>query len=518
MTLNHKQNMWEGESKTKLDRLLEILPGLTTWVVLTSPVWLGILAPNLVAIFLTFLSIYWVYLALVHTVGLLIGYKRYKYEIGIDWFKKCKELSFSSLPELDTLPKDLSGIKHLILIPTVNEPLEVLIPTFKSLAEQNYPLKENIFIAITCEERGAQEVSASIEKIKEMYGKEIGNILFYIHPSGTPGELVGGGAANRTWGAKHAVEDLKTMGIKTKDVIFTTFDADTNLHKEFIPRLTYAYLTCSKRLNHFYSTAVFLFNNNIWNVHTLMRIEANSITLGTLSTWTLSNDTKETFSCYSIALDTLIDANFWDVTLIDDTVFYWRAFFARKGNFKPRIFYTPNSSDAVHGESFAKAHQSLYKQLLRWGWGSVTTPLAMRGFIKSKDVPLSTKILWMVNKAERHAIFRTMVFLITFGFAILTLVNENVKQTAIAYRLPDITSLILTIGLIFLIPSTFLRQKFVTPIPKEWSFFRKFLTYLEGPLVILNLLTFSFIPFLEAETKMMLGKRYKSLHFTPKYR
>lgn len=509
--------MPQNKTRTKLERFFEILPGFLTWAVLTSPIWLGILAPNLVALFLTFLAIYWVYLALIHTIGVIVGYKRYKHEISLDWYKKCAELNFSVLPEKSTLPANLKAVKHLILIPTVNESFELLDQTFKTLFQQNYKDKENIFIAITCEERGAESVLASIEKIKQIYGKSLGTVFFYTHPR-IEGELMGVGGANRTFGAKLALADLKKLGVDSKDVIFTTFDADTNLHKEFIARLTYAYLTTTKRLNHFYSTAVFLFDNNIWKVHTLMRIEANSITLGTLSSWTIGGDTKETFSCYSVALETLIAADFWDVTLIDDTVFYWRAFFARNGDFKPSIFYVPNSSDAVHGDSFLKAHQSLYKQLFRWGWGSVTTPIALTGFFKNKNVPLSTKINWAYNKAERHLIFRTIVFLITFGFGILTLVNQGVRQTTIAYRLPDITSTTLTIGLIFLIPSTLLRQKIVIPFPKNWSLIRKALALLEGPLVILNLLTFSFIPFLEAETKMMLGKRYMKMHYTPKYR
>lgn len=513
----------EEAKPSKLDKFLDFIPGFLTWVVLTSPVWLGILSPNLVALFLTFLAIYWVYLAFAHTIGLVIGYRLYKHETSLDWWGKCKELKFSELPDKPTLPENLEEVKHFILIPTVNEPFEVLDGTLGSIAAQSYGLKDNLFVTISCEERGATDVEQSVARLREKYKDQIGTIMFFVHPFGLPGELIGGGAPNRTWGARHTVEELEKRGENLKNFIFTTFDADTNIHKEFISRLTHAYLVSDKRFNHFYSTAVFLFNNNIWDVHTLMRIEATSVTLGTLSTWTLPNwtiggDAIETFSCYSAALDTLIAANYWDVRLIDDTVFYWRAFFARNGDFKPVIFYTPNSSDAVHAGTFVNAHKSLYKQLIRWGWGSVTTPLAIKGFIENKSIPLNTKILWMYNKVQRHMILRTMVFLITFGFAILTLVNQHVRQTTIAYRLPQIMSTILNFGLIFIVPSIILRLKILKPMPKRWSIFRKMLAVMEGPLVIVNLLTFSFLPFLQAETLMMLGKRYKNLHYTPKYR
>lgn len=506
------------QQNSKLQRLFEIIPGLLTWVVLSLPIWLGIVAPGLVALILTFLSIYWVYLAGTFTIGLITGYRKYKQEIAMDWFKKCEELNFDSLPEKTTLPKSLAEVKHFLLIPMVNEPYPVLDTTFKSIADQNYKHKENIVIVASIEERGAVSVIESLERLKEKYKDAFKEVLVYVHPAGIPGELVGGGAPNRTWGAKHAIEDLKSKGYNLRDFIFTTFDADTSIHKEFLARLTYEYLICNKRDNYFYSTTVFLFNNNIWNVHPLMRIEANSVTMGVLSSWSISGDTKETFSCYSTSLDTLIAADYWDVGLIDDTVFFWRAFFARKGDFKPKTFHVPNSSDAVHADTFLKAHVSLYKQLLRWGWGSITTPLALTEFVRNKEIPLSAKIIWAYNKAERHLIFRTIVFLITFGFAILSLVNENVRQTTIAYRLPNVISIISTFGLFFFIPSTVLAHKLNPPIPKEWPIWKKALTYLEAPLIVVNLLTFSFIPFLEAETKMMLGRRYKNLHFTPKHR
>jgi len=501
----------------KVDRFLEFLPGFLTWAVLLSPIWLGILAPQVIIFLLTFLSIYWVYNAFVHTYGAIKGYQKYKEEIKVDWLKKCRELNFEYLPEKQTLPKNFNSLKHLVLIPAVNESYQVLKPTFEALANQKYPMK-NVFIAVTIEERGSKEVLKSLEKIKKVYGKKLPNILTYIHPSDIPGEIIGVGSPNRTWGAEHAVEDLEKKGYQLDDFIFTTFDSDATIHPLFLARLSYSYLRAGKRFNKFYSTAYFMFNNNIWRVPPLMRIEANAVTLGTLSSWTVSKDTKETFSCYSVALDTLRAADYWDVTKIDDTVFYWRAFFARDGDFSSEIFYVPVSQDAVEGKTFWESHVSLYKQLVRWGWGSITTPMAFKGFLKNKKVPIDLKISWTINKIERHAIWRTIVFLITFGFIIVSMVNAEVRQSAAVYRLPQVISYLLTVALIFLLPTTILRKKLVTPMPEDWPLWKKLLTYLEGPAIIINLLTYSIVPWIEAETKMMMGKKIKTTYFTPKVR
>ena len=81
-----------------------------------------------------------------------------------------------------------------------------------------------------------------------------------------------------------------------------------------------------------------------------------------------------------------------------------------------------------------------------------------------------------------------------------------------------IISLILSSALILIIPVTYFRLKIAREMPKDWGLWKKFLVYLEGPLIMLNLLTYSFIPFLEAETKMMFGKKFKKTYYTPKIR
>jgi len=144
--------------------------------------------------------------------------------------------------------------------------------------------------------------------------------------------------------------------------------------------------------------------------------------------------------------------------------------------------------------------------------------MAMRGFLINKKVPFFAKMSWVFRHLERSVLLINVVFLITFGFAILTAVNPNVKQTNFAYSLPGTMSFILTFTLIFLIPGTILRFKLASPLPENWPFWKKILAFLEGPVVILNLLTYSFFPFVDAQTRMLLGKRSKNLYFTQKVR
>lgn len=508
------------DTTKKLDRFLMFLPGFLSWSMLLMPVWLGIVAPKIASFILTFLAVYWVYMAISHAFNLYRGYLRYTKEIKIDWYQKCKNLNWKTLPKQEILPKSLDDTNHLILIPTVKETYTLLKDTFEAISKSNYPMK-NILIVVGTEEIGESQVATALDQIKKEFGTKIPQIWHFIHPKGLPGEIAGVASPNRKWAAVQAVKQLQARGADLKNYIFTTFDADWKLHKEFLPRLTYEYLTDTKRYNRFYETVVHLFSNNIWEVPAISRIESHNITMGMLSNWTFSPYYKESFSCYSSALQTLVDADYWDTSMIDDTVFYWRGLLAREGDFSGKPFYIPIYGDATGGDSYVKAHKNLYKQLERWGWGSVTTVLALKTMLKvmNKKTTFEDKVMWIVSKLERHLILRTVIFLLTFGFSILTLVNIAFKNSTTVYALPQTISLFLTTGLVMLLPAGYIKKKlYEHSIKKDWPWWKRNMVYIEGPLIMINLLTFSFIPWLIAETQMMFGKLPKSTFYTPKTR
>ena len=502
-----------------ISRILEITLGILTWGLLTSPVWLGILYPQVVVYMLTFLTVYWSYLAYRHTRGLFKGYRIYREEMSKDWYFECQKLDFSNLPERETLPAKLEDLRHIVVIPVVNEPEEVLKDSIFTILNQTFPVNQ-ICLVFTVEEKFSGEIIPRIKKIIGESEKKLSSLMFFTHPAGIPGEAIGDGGANRAWGSSHAVEELKNQGENIRNYIFSNMDSDHVLNKQYIARLSHLYLTTDKRDNHFYSSAVPLFDNNLWRVPLMMRLEANAVTLGVISDWSVSRGrVRKTFSAFSVSLQTLIDAKFFDVSLgADDTIFYWRAFFARDGEFSGVPFYIPYSADAVEGKNFIDSHKSLYKQLLRWGWGAVDFPLSIKNFMKKSSVKTSKKFAWVVRHLKERVLLVNIVFLITFGFGIVALVNPYFKQSSFAYSLPDTISLILTLTLVFMIPGVFFKKKFSVPPPQNWGRIRRFLTYFEGPLIMLNLLTYSFLPWIHAQTMMMLGRRFKDLYHTPKVR
>jgi hypothetical protein len=68
----------------QLYRFLSFVPGFLTWCLLLSPIWLGLMAPRVVIFYITFLTVFWCYLAIKHTVGVLVGYQRWRKEMAVD--------------------------------------------------------------------------------------------------------------------------------------------------------------------------------------------------------------------------------------------------------------------------------------------------------------------------------------------------------------------------------------------------------------------------------------------------
>jgi len=213
----------------KVHRFLEILPGFLTWALLLSPVWLGLIFPQAIIFFLTFLTVFWFYLGIKFTYGAFKGYGIYQQELKVKWFEKLRDLDFKKLPEQETLPQNLKELKQFVLIPIVNETKEILTQSLESIVNQTFPTKQ-IFITYTVEEKYSEEVVKYIKEMIAPYEKQFEKILIFVHPAGIVGEAIGVGGANRTWGAKGTIEYMSKNKIDIKDYIISSLDPDHVLH------------------------------------------------------------------------------------------------------------------------------------------------------------------------------------------------------------------------------------------------------------------------------------------------
>ena len=487
-------------------RFFEIIPGFLTWSLLLVPVIFAVFKwDRLFVLYLAYLAAYWTVRTFKFVYGVVAGVGRMKRDIAEDWMGKIQ----------DDKKEAFEDLRFIYLCPVYAESLETLIPSFEAFANSDIGANK-IDVVVAMEDRKKDLQIENFKKLEEMFGDKFGSMTYYIHPSGIPGEVVGVKGANLNWSMRHHVKKLKAEGKDISKYLLITCDSDLRPHAKYLSAIAYKYLTVENPKKKFYATAVHTFNNNLWRVPSLIRVHSVMLTLVILQNWVtdkkekliFSNEdlhTRDSFSSYVVNLETLHDLEYWDPEIAnDDTAFYWNALVRTKGNFKSEEVYVPTYSDAVENENYFKTHKSFYKQQHRWGWGIVTVPVTLASVVGDKDFPLEKKLYMFKMIFDTQIWYLTVIFVITFGMNIMSFLNPNFLFTAYAYNLPKIFGYIFSAITLSNIPILIYRRK-VMPVPTDWKWWRHLLDFLELILITVNMLTFAFLPFLQAQTEMMLG-------------
>ncbi len=487
-------------------RIFDVIPGLITWFFILSPFLLTILnLTELLIIHISFLVIYWSYRCIRFLYGLIVGYERMKRDVNTDWVEKINSVKGKKGQIRDNL-------KYVFVCPIVKEDMDILKPTMDAWAKSDIGA-ENISVVIAMEEAFKEQCVENYKKIKEMYKDTFREIIYYVHPNDIEGEVMGVKGANINWATRSFVKLIQERGEKLEDYLLITCDSDLRPHPKYLSSITYKYLKNPKRKKRFFATAIHTFNNNIWRVPPIVRGQSMVLTLVILHDWVVRKKARDTFSSYVVNLQTVDDVGYWDPEVgIDDTTFYWNCLTRFDGDFGGEEVYTPTFSDAVENATFIKTHISLYKQQFRWGWGIVVFPMTFAALYKNKRIALFKKasIAWQL--IDTHLLFLTVVYTITFALPILNIINPDYRYSAASYNLPVIMSYILTALMFLNIPIIFIRRR-ITPIPGGWSLFRHILDILETGLIVVNMLTFAFIPFVQAQSELLLGKGFRKRYY-----
>jgi hypothetical protein len=488
-------------------RLFEILPGLVTWLFILSPFILTLLGLTEVLILhISFLTIYWSYRCIRFLYGLIVGTERMKKERNTDWVGKINELSGEE-------GKIRDNLKYVFVCPIVKEGMDILKPSLDAWADSDIGSKK-ISLVMAMEEVCKEECMKNYQKILELYKDKFKEIKYYVHPKNIAGEVAGVKGANINWATRHFVDEIKSRGENVEDYLLITCDSDLRPHPKYLSAITYKYLTNPKRNQRFFATAVHTFNNNIWRVPPIIRVQSMVLTIVILHDWVVRKRARDTFSSYVVNLKCVECVHFWDPEIgIDDTTFYWNSLVRFQGDFSGEEVYVPTYSDAVENATLMRTHISLYKQQLRWGWGIIVFPLTFAALYKNKAISRIKKLSIAWHLIDNQLLFLTVIYSITFALPILNLINPEYRYSSASYNLPVIMSYIFT-GLMFLnLPIIYLRRK-ITPIPKGWNPFRHLYDMLETGLIVVNMLTFAFIPFVQAQSELLFGRGFRKKYYT----
>lgn len=472
-------------------RIFEIILPLTTWAVITLPLWLSPFHPAIVAYFILTFDVYFFYKSLSVAIFSTTSYLRLKKLSQLDWLKKAKEL-----PEFQS-------IYHAIIIPNFREKLDKLKTTLDYLKNQDFP-KKRIWIILAMEEREGEEAKIRAKKLIALYKNTFGLITATFHQE-FPNE-VKGKASNSTYAAKHLSKLVREKDIDPNNMVVTSCDADSLLPKKYFSYLSFAFLTDANRYFHFYWAPVLLYSN-FWEIPLPIRLQATISSIARLS-GLAKPDSLIQISTYSLSLLMLEKIGYWDTDIIpEDWHIFLQAFFTFGEKVKTVPIYLTISRDAVKGVNLLTTFKSRYEQEKRWAWGVTDVPYALYKFLTTPHIPFLPKFFRVFYVLETHLFWPTSFFLLTLGASIPAIVNPVFSRTSLGYNLPRMSGFILTVTTLFLTILIYIDMKSRPKRPATYSIARTPLLFFQWFLLPVISFFFSSLPALEAHTRLLLGKR-----------
>ncbi len=538
-----KENLSKREQI--LQRILEILPGLTSWTILLGLITLSLLQPTLAAVFMIAFYLYWLMRMLYMTIFLTVSYYRLRVEQNTDWMKRVSALddlehyvktfktkkkyagfkewlSFSIhqketlvLKRSKKLPPPSKDIYHLIIYPVIKESKEIIEPGIKSLGEQKFPT-ERMVVVFALEERAATDIKDAVLGLEKKYKDKFLEFLTVIHPSNIQGEARVKGA-NVTYAAKQAAQWLAKKNISPEQTIVSCFDADTVVTPHYFSCLTYYFMVSPHRLQNSFQP-IPVYHNNIWDVPGFARVIETGSSFFQLVEAT-NPEKLVTFSSHSMSFKALTDADYWPVDMIsDDSAIYWKCFIHFEGNYRVIPMYVMLSMDIAGSNSFWDTVKTVYKQKRRWAWGVENFPIVMRAFLKSKNIPLYHKIRLTFKLFEGHVAWATWGFVLSFiGWFPGLFAQQQYASSVIYYSTPRIAMTVFNLAAISLITSIIISISLLPKSKSKISWGRRIKHILEWITIPFIFVFFSALPALDAQTRLMLGK-YMEFWVTDKKR
>jgi hypothetical protein len=542
----------------RVQRTLEMIPGILTWFTLIGMFVFSFLLPVWVAIFVIVFDIYWIHRTIYITYYSVRAYKKLSQGKKIDWWMRCqkiinpteyaKEIEMrlkeikeilrkgvspeqkkkikKSLVEIISHYKDVKRIRnakidvldwknivHVVLLPTAGEPAEVIEPAIQAVADSQFP-NDKIIILLATEER--EDASGRLKKVEYLSNKFEGVFKEFIVTT----HIVETGemkckASNATFAAKYLMKYLDEKNIDYQRVIFSNFDCDSVCHPQYFSALTYAYITDPKRLQRSYQPLP-MYHNNIWDTNAFVRVIVTSS-----SFWHMYQSTRKemvTFSSHSEPFDTLVKVNFWPVNMIsEDSIIYWKCYSYFHGDYQVTPIYLPISLDAVLADTYWKTIKNQYKQKRRWAYGIENFPIIMRSLWPDKKIKMRKKLKTAFEMLEGHHSWATAPFILAIlGWLPLFFGGSAFNESVLAHNLPFMTRYLMTLAMFGLIVSMFLSFILLPKRPEKYSKKRYIYMFFQWFLVPIIAPTLGAMPAIDSQTRILIKKYFGEFWVTEK--
>jgi len=471
-------------------RRLEMIPGSLVWLTFILAIVLSFIKPLWVIYFIIVFDLYWLIRVSYFVFYLFISMRRYKAAVSTDWLPLVKKQD------------NWQRIYHLVFLPTVKEPVEVLRTTLDAILASGYP-PDKIMIVLAGEERAEEHFNPKAKQLQEEYGNKFYKFWTTRHPADLPGEIIGKGS-NLNYSGHLIKKKIDQLDIPYEDIIVTSFDCDTSAHPQYFACLTYKYLTHPKPTRTSYQPIAF-YNNNMWQANPVMRITAFGTTFW-IMTELCRPERLYTFSSHSMSFKMLVDVGFWQKDIVtEDSRIFLQGFFKYDGDYSTTPMFIPVSMDTVEAGNWKISFKNLYKQQRRWAWGVEHFPYMLWRFRKNKKIPWLKKLYYGWNLGEGMYSWATAPILI-FLLGRLPLAVAGNDPHLIVQNAPFVLEKLMAVAMVGIYASAFISLFLLPPMPKQYKRWSWLIMLLQWILLPLTLIVFGSIPATDAQTRLMLGK------------
>lgn len=472
-------------------RFAESIVPLSTWLVITFPLWFSPFHPAVVSYFILGFILYFLYKSMRTIYYAFISYSLINKARKVNWHKR---LTASAHHE---------DIVHFFIITNYKESEEKISATIERIRDQRYD-REKIYIVLAMEDREGVAARDRAFSLKKRFAHDCAGIEAVYHTIGE-GEIVGK-ASNEACAARYISNRVKKQGMDPKKVLLTICDADSLLPVDYLAYTTSVFLEDRDRNFHFYWAPVLLYNN-FWKLPLPIRVQSTLSSVLRLSFLSQKNDLIQ-ISTYTVNLWLLEQVDFWDVDIIPEDWHIWlQAFFKFGEKVKTIPIYVPICADAVGGKNLWHTFKNRYDQEKRWSWGASDIPYAIVRACETPHIPLLPKIRKIIQLSETHLMWPTTFFVLTVSASIPPLVNPVFKRTVMGFLLPQLSSLILTISSSFLLIFLYFDHKMRAQMNIKTKTLALPLLFIQWYFLPIISFFFSSLPALEAHTRMLLGRK-----------
>jgi cellulose synthase/poly-beta-1,6-N-acetylglucosamine synthase-like glycosyltransferase len=481
-------------------RLLEILPGALTWLVLLAPV-AAAFAIRLndptrlwvLGVGAVLLDCYWFVRTTLTVRSVRRSLRRIEATEATDWWAHCLEMEVAEGAPHPT------EVVHCALIPTYTESYHVLRGTVAALAAQNLPDRQRVVAIITrVTDVGGWE---NVARLREEFGDRFLAFLHIKDPL-LPGIVVGKSAA-MAYGGPELRRACDELGLDPERTLVTDLDSDFRLHPQYWAYITAEFCAAPDRLTSIWQP-VPLFTNNLWKVPAAVRVMATAATQ-----WQMFlHDNPHRlvmFSSYTMPMRLLSEVGYWDSDVIpEDSRFFWKCFFRYGERLHVRPAFLTVCGDAPRSRDYASTHVSQYNQIKRWAWGVTDIAYVATRMLEHREIPWRLRARRFAYLVFNHLTWTTLPVLLFFGGLLPAFIDLDYSLSTAAQWISYATAGILTLTLLntlVLIHTD--RQMCVKP--PEWRWWRRLYADLQLFLYPPVGLALSVLPALEAQTRLMFG-------------